>query len=69
MIHPTRFNGIGYRHDGVALWRFVDISTECSIGPYYATKAELLADIERYATVFGARFCGMCQTHNCICGV
>ena len=59
-IRPTRFKELGYRHDSERNWRIVDIMDggESSIGPYYVTKAELLADLERFAEVFG---CNMFQ--------
>lgn len=51
-IRPTRYDELGYVHDENT-WRFVDISTHQRVGPQYRTKAELLADLERYAVVFG----------------
>lgn len=55
-IIRTRFEELGYTHVAPGLWRFVDI-TEFPrdkwaglpvVGPHYGTKAELLADMERY---------------------
>lgn len=51
-IRPTRFPELGYRMDGPGLWRIYDTDTESAVGPQYATKAELLADLERYARDF-----------------
>lgn len=56
---PTRFTGLGYRQDAPGLWRFVDTSwtpadgMQCTIGPQYRTKAELLADAARFAAERG----------------
>lgn len=52
-MNTTRFKDIGYRRDAPNLWRFVDMSTDASIGPQFRTKAELLADLNRFATLFG----------------
>ena len=56
-IHKTRFSALGYMLVVPGVWRFVDISErmpvswgDCRcVGPQYATKAELLADMESYA--------------------
>jgi hypothetical protein len=47
-IRPTRFPGLGYRDDGHG-WRFYDASTGSAIGGVYCTRAELLADAQRFA--------------------
>jgi hypothetical protein len=47
---PTRFAELGYRRDFENCWRFVCIETDASVGPQYRTKAELLADLGRYAS-------------------
>ena len=52
-IRPTRFKELGYRQDGPGLWRFYDTETQKAVGPQYVTKAELLADLDRYAKDFG----------------
>ena len=55
-IRPTRFSVLGYRCDGRGLWRIYDVEDRNSIaavGPQYATKAALLADLERYANEYG----------------
>lgn len=57
MITPTRYKELGYRRDGIYLWRIYDITTprrEAAIGPLYRTKAELLADLDRFGAAFGA---------------
>lgn len=55
-IRPTRFASLGYRCDGHGLWRIYDVDDRDSmaaVGPFYRTKAELLADLERYASEYG----------------
>ena len=55
-IRPTRYDALGYRCDGRGLWRIYDVMELDSIGavgPQYRTKAELLADLDRYAKQFG----------------
>lgn len=45
----TRFPELGYEKHGPSLWRIIDTETGSAVGPQYRTKAELLADLERYA--------------------
>jgi len=52
-IRPTRYQELGYRNDGQDLWRIYSTDDERAVGPYYASKAELLADLERYAREYG----------------
>jgi hypothetical protein len=54
-IHKTRFPELGYVHDGPALWRIVDLTDArpSRIGPLYPSRAELLADLQRYAEQYG----------------
>lgn len=52
-IHKTRFHELGYRKDAPKLWRIVDMSSGSGVGPQYPTRAELLADLARYARSFG----------------
>ncbi len=49
-IRPTRFKELGYRQDAPDLWRIYDPDSQSAIGPFYKSKAELLADLDRYAT-------------------
>lgn len=69
----TQYPELGYRMDSVANWRIVDTETDASIGPCYASKAELLADLYRFAKEFGVipppdcvitpdGFCKTCKT-------
>lgn len=55
-LHHTRFAGLGFRKFGQD-WRFValDGGDLCFVGPYYKSKAELLADLPNYAMQYGAR--------------
>jgi hypothetical protein len=48
-VHRTRFEPLGYQHVARGLWRCVDLETGAHVGPQYRTKAELLADLPRYA--------------------
>lgn len=50
---PTRFSELAYTKTGPALWRIVDADTGAAIGPLYASKMELLADLPRYAKDYG----------------
>jgi len=52
-ICPTRFPELGYRQDDRNCWRIYDLSDRKPVGAPYRTKAELLADLERYAEQFG----------------
>ena len=55
-VRPTRYVELGYRCDGPGLWRIYDVmdaTSPAAVGPQYRTKAELLADLERYARDFG----------------
>jgi len=53
-IHSTRYPELGYANHAPSLWRIIDMETGAVIGPHYKSKAELLADLDRYARVFGA---------------
>ncbi len=61
-IHSTQYAGLGYANTnpaGVALWRVIDKhdvpegGREGVVGPQYKSKAELLADLPRYAATWG----------------
>ena len=49
----TRFLELNYVKIKDGLWRIVDASTGAPVGPHYRTKMELLADLDRFASVFG----------------
>ncbi len=52
-IHKTRYPELGYAQVMRGAWRFVDMSSEATIGYNYPSKAELLADLTRFAKDFG----------------
>jgi hypothetical protein len=56
-IRPTRYPELGYRQDGPSLWRIYALGDgrPAGVGPQYRTRAELLADLDRYATDYGCR--------------
>ena len=61
MSARTRFSDLSYRCDAPGLWRIVATDTDSSIGPYYASKAELLSDLERYAKEYGCPEAGVSE--------
>lgn len=49
---PTRYKGLGYIQVDATTWQFVDTlepGHDAQIGAHYRSKAELLADVERFA--------------------
>lgn len=52
-LHATRYPELAYVRVDRVTWRFADASTGANIGPYYRTRVELLADLDRYAAFFG----------------
>jgi hypothetical protein len=52
MATKTRFDEIRFHQPFPGVWRFVD-AEDRDVGPQYATRAELLADLERYAAEYG----------------
>ena len=48
-IRKTHHKEFGYDQHGPGLWRIIDRSTGAAIGPYYASKRELLEDLNRFA--------------------
>ncbi len=52
-MKPTRFPELNYQRVIPGLWRFIDASTLATVGPHYSTERELLADMQRYAELFG----------------
>jgi hypothetical protein len=48
----TRFPDLNYQRQWDR-WRFVTSEDGATVGPPYRSKAELLADLERYAGVYG----------------
>ena len=60
-VHKTRFTELGYWNvpaapgKGPSFWQCVDLTGDkpAQVGTQYATKAELLANLEAYATEYG----------------
>ena len=52
-IRPTRYEALGYRQDGPGLWRIYARDGDAAVGPHYASRTELLADLARYAKDYG----------------
>lgn len=48
----TRFPELNYQRQWDR-WRIVTAEDGAAVGPQYRSKAELLADLERYAGVYG----------------
>ena len=49
-VTATRFDNLGFGKVAAGVWRFFDISSNrpSAVGATYATKAELLSDLQRY---------------------
>jgi hypothetical protein len=54
-VLQTRYPALLMQRQGIGNWRILDASTEKAVGPQYASKAELWADLDRFAEVFGAK--------------
>ena len=52
MATKTRFDELRFHQPFPGVWRFVD-AEDRDVGPQYATRAELLADLDRYAAEYG----------------
>ena len=48
-VHSTRFNAIGYAKIRPGYWSFIAQDDKVQVGPQYRSKAEMLADLTRYA--------------------
>ena len=48
-IHKTLWPELGFTKHLPGIWRFVDMETGSSVGPYYPSKQLLLADMRDYA--------------------
>jgi hypothetical protein len=50
-VYRSRFDDLGYQQIERGLWRIVVVGdgTNAAVGPQYRSKAELLADLPRYA--------------------
>lgn len=47
-VRRTRYPELGYEKQGHDVWRFIDLQTFRAIGPFYRTRAELLADLSNF---------------------
>lgn len=54
----TRYPELAYEQQDRDLWRIIDTDGEAAIGPQYKSRAELLADLDRFAREFGATDAG-----------
>lgn len=50
---PTRFPELRYLKQAPHLWRIIAVDTGSAVGPHYKTRAELLGDLERFASLYG----------------
>lgn len=64
-ITRTRFETLGFTKRAPGFWRFVDLTTGQTVGLIYQTKAELLADLDRFALAFcGAQLARRLTPHT-----
>jgi hypothetical protein len=52
-MRATQYPELGYDKFGRHHWQFVATDTASQVGPIYPTKTLLLADLQRYARLFG----------------
>ena len=60
----TRYAELSYEEQARDLWRIIDTSTGAAVGPQYKSRAELLADLDRFAREFGASNIGPQLLHS-----
>lgn len=53
LVYKTRFSELGFAKVAPGLWRIIALEDGCAVGPHYARKDELLADLTRYAIEYG----------------
>ena len=55
-ITPTRYPELGIAQHGPGLWRIISDGDyyKGATGPHYATKGEAFADLDRFASLYGA---------------
>jgi len=56
----TRYAELAYEQRGTNLWRIISTA---AIGPHYKSRAELLADLDRFAREYGATEIGPTLPH------
>jgi hypothetical protein len=49
----TCYPGLAYAQLGADLWRILDTKRGVAVGPVYRSRAELLADLDRFAREYG----------------
>ena len=54
----TRYAQLCYEEQDTNLWRIIDTDTRAAVGPHYKSRAELFADLDRFARAFGANDIG-----------
>lgn len=54
-VRPTHFPELSYQHQGHLNWRILATASGAPVGPQYPTRETLLADLDRYAGVFGCK--------------
>jgi len=59
----TRYAELAYEQHARDLWRIIDTETGAAVGPQYKSRAELLADLNRYARVYGVSDMGPSLPH------
>jgi len=52
-VNKTRFADLGFSQIERGCWMFIDLETDAQIGPQYARKDELLADLSNFAAERG----------------
>lgn len=53
MSSNTRYKELSFHEWGRGNWRLVTTDDHATVGPHYKSKAELLADLDRYAAEYG----------------
>lgn len=54
----TCYAGLYYEEKDRDLWRIYDLDKQVAVGPQYKSRAELLADLDRFARAYGAAHIG-----------
>ena len=53
-VRQTAYKELGFAKIANNLWRIIVVEDRTVVGKPYASRAELLADLTRYATEYGA---------------
>jgi len=54
----TRYVELAYEQHDTNWWRIIDTDRQVTVGPHYRSRAELLADLDRFAQEYGATDAG-----------